>query len=436
MELDYLNINIDKLYNDLISNNISLNVMAKNYGFPSPQVLMDVIKKYCKKQKLQVPDQIIKFDSIPTLEENQIYDDYMEKGISIRELIEIHNSSEHKIKKAIEKVRNDRKEWDRKKAKRQKVYDAKKVEAALDALINKKQPYEFVQNKYRIPINYLKQLLAQTPEGQKILEEKARPPQKVEISKEEALRAYLENDYEKYSYSLIRERLIEYFGKNYASEIDKKGNKKKEEELEDILRLYLDGVSLEKIAEIKQCDKNVIDTKIKKYYQKSRKKRPKILEKEDFENYMKKQSSIEIEKIIAFYENKGYHIPEPVIEEYFARKGEVDLRKVKKIVHQELAKLIKQEKKANLIAPFEFANKLKEKGYGTKYRACAMLYSLIKDNNLSTDILKSLHNEEITTAINILLNPKKQNELKQNELAHTIYSIQIESTNSDDKELR
>ena len=72
---------------------------------------------------------------------------------------------------------------------------------------------------------------------------------------------------------------------------------------------------------------------------------------------------------------------------------------------------------------------IKSKGHNTKYQEVALLYKLIKDNNLDfKETLSNINNEEITSALNILLNTNNASKkehmdlINNNNLALTIFS--------------
>ena len=66
---------------------------------------------------------------------------------------------------------------------------------------------------------------------------------------------------------------------------------------------------------------------------------------------------------------------------------------------------------------------------------------MIEENDLSSDIVLPLDNDNLTQAIKLLIDDKKTNnpeymkKLKNNDLAHVIYSMQIQNFNNIEKSL-
>lgn len=152
---------------------------------------------------------------------------------------------------------------------------------------------------------------------------------------------------------------------------------------------------------------------------------------------MKEHPGTNIEKIIESFRDINILIPESYIQEYFEKIGEVDFRKVKSIVNREFAKLQEEGKKPDLISPFNFANDIKSKGYNTKYQATGLFYKIIVDNNLPSDIASDLGDEDVTEALNVLVDCDKNDKvnylrnIQNNKIARLIYSLENQTDYSD-----
>ena len=163
---------------------------------------------------------------------------------------------------------------------------------------------------------------------------------------------------------------------------------------------------------------------INRYYSDRNMIKPKIANKAAVFGLLKSGKSLE-----TIIEVAKSHIPDAYIQEYLNKTGEIDITQIKKIVNKQLVKLSNEGNNPDYIAPFDFANMIKSKGHNTKYQAVALLYKLIKDNNLDfKETLSNINNEEITSALNILLNTNNASKkehmdlINNNNLALTIFS--------------
>lgn len=295
--------------------------------------------------------------------------------------------------------------------------------------------YRYVENTYNISHTKLIKILLNHPEGSKIIEDKSNNrSKKKSIPKEEAVNAFLNQDYTKYSSTTIRKRLREFFGDNYSVILrgDEIGTQAK-----TFSELYEKGVSCEEIAKSNNVSVDTVKSRLNSHYKRLNVKKPKILSQNDFETYIEEHSSENIEKIIESFKNVNVIIPETYIQEYYKKIGEVDFRKVKSIVNREFAKLQEEGKKPDLISPFSFANDVKSKGYNTKYQATALFYKIILDNHLSSNIASDLGDEDVTEALHVLLDSDKNNKvnylrnIQNNKIAKLIYSIENQTYYSD-----
>lgn len=191
------------------------------------------------------------------------------------------------------------------------------------------------------------------------------------------------------------------------------------------------GYTISEIFQLKPDLKHsLIERLLHSYYKEKYGKMPKIMNKSIFEENM--QKGMPIQKIIEESHKLGFIIPESYIKEYLESNEEINLENIKLIVNRELGKLEKENENENIninyLGPFEFAKYLKSKGYSTKYQAVALLYKLIKDNNLPLDnIMEDIENEEIKLAICALCSKtdqidEYQKNIENNELAKVVYA--------------
>lgn len=397
MNEEYLDVSLDDIYDELMNYNISLKDMASMYKFPSENMLKKAIKNYCRKLALPLPKQIEKPEEFFTEQEEEIYQLSVQQELPANEIAKIYKMSTYSVNKILKKFDNIDKE------KRSKVcVNSSKLKSI-------KPSEEKLESK-------------QIKENESIHNSK-----KIKISEQEVIDAYLNNDYSKFSHTTIRKRLVEIFGENYA--IILKGDKKGEE-TKEFAKLYENGKSLEEIAQVHKISIDVVRDRLNNYYKRLNIPKPKIMSKKYFDDYMNTHDNVNIENMIESFKKMNIHIPEPYIEEYFKKTGEIDLRKVKAIVNKEFVKLQKEGKQPNLVEPFEFANEVKLKGYNTKYQATALLYQIISDNNLPIDIALEVDNEEVMEALHVLIDSDKSDKInylrsiENNKIAKLIHHMQ------------
>ena len=397
MNEEYLDVSLDDIYDELINYNISLKDVASMYKFPSEKDLKNALKKYCKKFSLPLPKQIEKPEEFFTEQEEEIY-----------QLKEQYHLSEYRI------------------AHKYKIttYAVHKALRKFDKIDKEKRPKAYINPSMSESIR----INEEKSENKTIKKDKnTNHSRKIEISEQEVIDAYLNNDYSKFSHTTIRKRLIEICGETYT--VILKGDKKGEE-AKEFAKLYENGISCEEIAQANKISINVVRDRLNSYYRTINIKRPKIMSKKDFNDYINTHDNINIENMIEAFRKMNIHIPEPYIEEYLRKTGEIDLRKVKAIVNKEFIKLQKEGKNPNLIEPFEFANEVKLKGYNTKYQATALLYQIISNNNLPIDIALELNNEEVMEALHVLVDSKESDKInylrniENNKIAKLIYHMQ------------
>lgn len=409
MEERYKNYSIDEIAEEYDNGNagISLEELAELYHFPSTEILKEALTKYNKEHRKGRLKLKMNFTEE---EKDYIYYLYDVKKYSIKRIADMASTSIYSVGKVLK-------------------------EKNPDIFINRQKD---LKSKTKILLKSKKD-----SKNVKYGVKKITPPnKKVEIPIEELVEAVKTNNIEsimqKYdtSYSTVRKRLVETYGENYIDIL--RGNPVKAE-LEEYGKMYEDGITNEQIAKIKGISEKEVKKKINHYYKLNGSKRPKIMSKELFEEEMNKND--DIEKLIAHFSEMNIHIPEPYIKDYYKKTDGVDLRIVKNIVRAQLTKIKDEGVTPNYTSPFEFANKVKAKGFGTKYQACAILYKMIEENDLSSDIVLPLDNDNLTQAIKLLIDDKKTNnpeymkKLKNNDLAHVIYSMQIQNFNNIEKSL-
>lgn len=397
MDEENLDVSLDDIYDELMNFNISLKDIASMYKFPSENALKKAIKNYCRKLTLPLPKQIEKPEEFFTEQEEEIYQLREQYHLSESRIAHKYKITTYAVHKALKK---------------------------FDEIDKEKRPKAYVNPSILENIKLSKKELGKQKNKK---DKKLNHSKKMEISEQEAVNAFLNHNYSKFSATTVRNRLTEIYGENYAIILrgDKKG-----EEAKKIAKLYENGNSVEEIAEAHKISICVVKDRVNHYYKSINSKKPKIMSKKYFNDYINTHDNINIENMIESFQKINIHIPEPYIEEYLKKIGEIDLRKVKAIVNREFVKLQKEGKKPNLVQPFELANEVKLKGYTTKYQATALLYQIILDNNLPIDIALELNNEEVIEALRILVDSDKSDKinylrnLENNKIAKLIYHMQ------------
>ena len=229
---------------------------------------------------------------------------------------------------------------------------------------------------------------------------------KTKIPMDEIEQAYIDKTMsklaKKYKVSLsgLYYKLKKTYGNEYVNTLKEK---RKKGATDEIIKLYEEyGYSALKISKVNPdfSVSKVRDT-LQRHYAKKNKKVPRLVKKEVFLQLLKSGKSIK--EILSETEKVDFLVPKIYIDEYLDSNNEINVEDIKLIVNRELKKLSREDKKPNYIEPFEFANILKSKGYDTKYQAVALLYKLIKYNDLPLDkIVKDVKNDDIRTALYIL----------------------------------
>lgn len=435
MDDKYLEVSLDDIYDELINYNISLKELVSIYGFPSEKVLEKALKSYCRKFKIQLPKQIESPEEFFTEEEEGIYRLREEENVSLKKIADYYHMTTYainKILKRFEKAKGSE-EVEKTNSKKKSSSDFD-IDSIIKDLLEGKS-YGYVEKTYNISQTKLKKLLLNHPREKEIFEIKSRHrSSKKIIPKEEAIEAFLKHDYTKYSSTTIRKRLKEFFGDNYALILrgDEIGDQAKA-----FSELYEKGITCDEIAKLNNISIDTVKSRLTSHYKSLNLKRPKILSKQDFEKHMEEHPGSNVEKVIETFKDINILIPESYIQEYYRKIGEVDFRKVKTIVNREFAKMQDEGKKPNLVGPFEFANDVKVKGYNTKYQATALLYRVIIDNDLSSNIASELGDEDVLEALHILVDSDKNDKvnylrnIQNNKIARLIYSLQNQTYYSD-----
>ena len=392
MDEEYLDVSLDDVYDELMNYNISLKDVASIYNFPSEKVLKKVLKNYCRKLTLPLPKQIENPEKFFTEQEQEIYQLSVQHELPASEIAKMYKLTTYAVNKILKKFDSENQE---KGHLNHSIPESSKT-------VGKKS-----ENVVKVKSNS--------------------QSRKIEIPKQEAIDAFLNHDYSKYSETTLRKRLVEMFGNDYC--IILKGDKIAER-TQKFIKLYEDGYSYDEIAKIYNFTTIAVRERISRHYKSMNLKRPKIMSKKAFYDYINGHDNINIEDMLESFKKINIHIPEPYIQEYYKKIGEIDFRKVKAIVNREFLKLQKENITPNFITPFDFANEVKSKGYNTKYQAAALFYKMIVDNNLSIDIVSELEDDDITEALHILLDLEKTDKvnylrnIQNNKIAKLIYSIE------------
>lgn len=392
MDEEYLDVSLDDVYDELMNYNISLKDVASIYKFPSEKVLKKVLKNYCRKLTLPLPKQIENPEKFFTEQEQEIYQLSVQHKLPASEIAKMYKLTTYAVNKILRKFDSENQE---KGHLNHSIPESSKT-------VGKKS-----ENVVKVKSNS--------------------QSRKIEIPKQEAIDAFLNHDYSKYSETTLRKRLVEMFGNDYY--IILKGDKIAER-TQEFIKLYEDGYSYDEIAKIYNFTTIAVRERISRHYKSMNLKRPKIMSKKEFYDYINGHDNINIEDMLESFKKINIHIPEPYIQEYYKKIGEIDFRKVKAIVNREFLKLQKENITPNFITPFDFANEVKSKGYNTKYQAAALFYKMIVDNNLSIDIVSELEDDDITEALHILLDLEKTDKvnylrnIQNNKIAKLIYSIE------------
>lgn len=395
MDEEYLDVSLDDVYDELMNYNISLKDVASIYKFPSEKVLKKVLKNYCRKLTLPLPRQIENPEKFFTEQEQEIYQLSEQYHIPATEIANKYKMTTQAVHKILKK---------------------------FDETDKEKRPKTFVNSSMSENIKLEKETSKNKEENKSNNHSK-----KIEIPKQEAIDAFLNHDYSKYSATTVRKRLKEMLGENYY--IILKGDKLGEQ-TKEFVKLYEEGKTFNEIAQMYNVTSHVVRDRLNHYYKNMNLKRPKIMSKKEFYDYINGHDNINIEDMLESFKKINIHIPEPYIQEYYKKIGEIDFRKVKAIVNREFLKLQKENITPNFITPFDFANEVKSKGYNTKYQAAALFYKMIVDNNLSIDIISELEDDDITEALHILLDLEKTDKvnylrnIQNNKIAKLIYSIE------------
>lgn len=412
MDEKILDSDIKRLYEELIDYEISMEDFANEHNFNGGEKTLTIaIKNYCKKNKLTIPSQIKHPEKYPSMEEEEMYELHTKKHFSVRMLSEIYHKSPYSIKKSLEKFKDD------------DTNNFNLTDSDIEQIIKEledpdQKSYTSVARAHGITFYALKKVLEQNPKGIEILKKR---------------KEQMEEQRKARNNEMLPEKSVEE--KQVIQEVLQKSKEDgPTDEPEKILKLFLNGFSRQEISDITGISVKSINKQINSHYETRGKEVPRILSKEEFESHLAKQEKVNIDEVIKFFEAQHKYIPEPYIQEYYRKIGEVDLRHVKRIVNTQLAQLKNEGKDPNFVSPFQLANKLKEQGYRTKYQACALLYRVISENNLSSSIVQELENPELISAIQLLVDDKCPDKieylkrLKENELAYTIYLAQNQTS--------
>ena len=410
----------------------SLSEIARKYGFPSVKVLEKVLKKYYKQELKKNFNPKIIFSQA---EKDMMYDLYMNKGYSLNKLSLEYGVSNYRIKKVLMEYYEFRMQNDIKNKNRsEKVnIDSEELENIIKDLTTGKS-LNFVRNKYSLPDSRLKKILKSDARGREILYNNLHMNY-TEVPIDELTQAYLNKDLKSLEekYNLSNSSLYYRLKKEYGDDFYKKLNKspKENEIIDKVAHLYEQGIDYKEIAQQENLTVPKVQSLLNKYYRRNKKKKPKVLSKDEFLKQIENGQSID--EIIDKFQELGFLIPDSYIDEIYKKQAGINIRKVKTIVLGQLTKLKNVGKSPNYITPFILPNKLKEQGYNNKYYATALLYRLIKENNLSIEILDEIDNEEVVEAVKLLVNSKDEKQLSENELANTIFKAEQKDLSSAEK---
>ena len=432
MSIDYKDLLIYDLYLEYETGLYSLSEIAQKHGFPSVKVLEKAFKKYYKQElkKNFNPKNVFS-----QTEKDKILDLYMNKGYSLNKLAVEYGVSTYRIKKVLMEYYEFRVQFDVKNKNRTEKVDisSEELENIISDLTSGKS-LNFVRNKYSLPDSRLKKILKSDARGREILYKNLHINY-TEVPIDELTQAYLNKDLKSLEekYNLSASALYYRLRKAYGDDFYVKLNQipKTSDVIKKVAILYEQGLNYEQIAEQENLTVPRVQTLINKYYRLQKKKKPKILSKDEFLKQIENGQSID--EIINKFQELGFLIPDSYIDEQYKKQDGINLRKVKSIVLEQLSLLKKAGKSPNYITPFNLPNQLKEQGYSNKYYATALLYRLIDENNLSLDILDEIDNKEVVEAVKLLLNSKDEKQIAENDLAKEIYTAEQQDLNSDEK---
>ena len=432
MSIDYKDLLIYDLYLEYETGLYSLSEIAQKHGFPSVKVLEKAFKKYYKQElkKNFNPKNVFS-----QTEKDKILDLYMNKGYSLNKLAVEYGVSTYRIKKVLMEYYEFRVQFDVKNKNRTEKVDisSEELENIISDLTSGKS-LNFVRNKYSLPDSRLKKILKSDARGREILYKNLHINY-TEVPIDELTQAYLNKDLKSIEkkYNLSSSALYYRLRKAYGDDFYVKLNQipKTSDVIKKVAILYEQGLNYEQIAEQENLTVPRVQTLINKYYRLQKKKKPKILSKDEFLKQIENGQSID--EIINKFQELGFLIPDSYIDEQYKKQDGINLRKVKSIVLEQLSLLKKAGKSPNYITPFNLPNQLKEQGYSNKYYATALLYRLIDENNLSLDILDEIDNKEVVEAVKLLLNSKDEKQIAENDLAKEIYTAEQQDLNSDEK---
>lgn len=423
MNEEYKDILIDNIIDDYESGNYSLYEIAKKNNFPSLKILKNVLKNYYRKE-LKIEFNFNEYFS--DNEKYDIYNLYKFHSFSLQQLATKYMTTIRVIKNTIEEFETIESIRSSKTGK--KSIDELNIdfEEILDQLKQGKT-YSYITQKYGIPYEKLKKKLAQSPQGKEIIENK-RIKRSSDIPIRELVTSLknhdLDNLEKKYGVSetTIRNKLKKEFGDNY---IDILVNGKNNELINNCARLYEQGLSYKQIAQKEGITVDDARNNVIKYYRRKKLSRPRVLSETQANKFLSYNKNFD--EVIEECKKQNIIIPKSLMDKYVNMTGETDIHKIKTMAHEQLSKLKQEGREPNYINPFILANSIKKNGYGTNYQACAILYSLIIENNLPLDILKEIENQEIVEAVIILLNKDNINKaeflttINKNKLAYIVY---------------
>lgn len=425
MNESYKDVLIDNIIKDYETEGASLYEIAKKYNFPSLKILQNVVKKYYKKEsKIDID----KIDYFSHEEKEEIFRLFKYYNHSLKQLSLKYMTTITVIRNTIEEFQSIKDIIAQRHKDITEIFDID-INIIIDEL-NTGKTYSYITKKYGISYEKLKVLLSKSEAGMELIKKrKEKNKRKVIIPIDEIVKALkngnLKELKDKYGVSetTLRNKLRKEYGEHYIYilETDKREN---DNYLEQYGKAYEEGYTYDEIAKMQSVSPEEAKENVIKYYKRKKEIKPRVLTKSHLTKYLQHHS---IEQLIDDCNEQNIIIPQNLLDTYVKKQGEVDIHKIKTIVHEQLAKLKDEGMNPNYINPFKLANSLKQHGYGTSYQACAILYSLINENDLSIDILKQIDSQELSEAVITLLNKENINKVQflqmlgNNKIAYAVY---------------
>lgn len=383
MNEDYKDANIEEII-EKYRQGQSISRLAEAYKFPSKKILRNAIRKY--QQINEASNKMPSKYNFTDRQKEKMYNLYKE-GVSIEKLSIYYKRTTHVIKNIICEYCSE--------------------------------------NGLEVPEHIYKRNSCD-----KLEHSDARKNKKIEIPIEEIVEAYKNNKIGelemKYnvSSSTIRNRLRQNIGDDY-SKLLKPCNVSDEQKLMGIY--YEEGLSNVEIATINHMLPDTVGNRIDKLYKIRKIKKPKVVCKSVFLSIM--QSNGNLEKTIEQAKSRNAIVPDSYIQNYLNPKENIDIISMQKNIIKKLTDVQKEQKKQiNFLDAFELSRGLKNKGYNTKYQAIALMYKLIKDNNLPHNIFFDEQYSDLQIIVEGLLNNDiaLKNGIKEaNEYISTIQNEEI-----------